>query len=140
MVVCTVQTGPRPPGDQREHLVVCALPVCVGCCAQFDIRDTIAGVCGSLACVYVGNPFDVAKTRMQTRPDAFRGLLDCFVQTFRREGVTAYWKGSSAAAVSAMTENAVVRRVLIPSHQAPSAVAAAACGLLPLARALCRLA
>jgi hypothetical protein len=91
----------------------CCVPSCCCCelvCSQFDIRDTIAGVCGSLACVYVGNPFDVAKTRMQTRPDAFTGLLDCFVQTFKKEGVRAYWKGSSAAAISAMTENAVVRR------------------------------
>ena len=60
-------------------------------------------------CVYVGQPFDVVKTRIQTRPDVYAGVLDCFRQTLRQEGVRAYWKGATAAAVSAMTENSVVR-------------------------------
>jgi hypothetical protein len=74
-----------------------------------DIRDTIAGVCGSIACVYAGGPFDVAKTRMQTRPDAFKGMVDCVIQTYRREGFLAFWKGSTASTVSNIAESAVVR-------------------------------
>ena len=38
----------------------------------------------------------------------FRGPLDCFIQTFRREGIRALYKGASAAVTSALLENAVV--------------------------------
>jgi Mitochondrial carrier protein len=76
---------------------------------MYDWRDTFAGVFGSLACVYVGQPFDTVKTRLQTRPEAYRGVVDCFVVTTRREGVLSLWKGATPAVVSAVTENAVVR-------------------------------
>ncbi len=75
---------------------------------QLDLRDTLAGIIGSLMCVYIGQPFDTVKTRIQTRPEQYRGVLDCFKQTLRQEGLRAYWNGATAAAVSAVVENSVV--------------------------------
>lgn len=72
-----------------------------------DWRDTASGTFGSLLCVYTGQPFDTVKTRIQTRPGAYAGVLDCFTATLK-EGVWAFWKGATPAVVSAMTENAVV--------------------------------
>lgn len=73
-----------------------------------SVIDTLSGVVGSLFCVYVGNPFDTVKTRLQTRPDAYSGVWNCFVRTARNEGITAFWKGATPAVISAVTENAVV--------------------------------
>jgi hypothetical protein len=74
----------------------------------FEWQDTLAGIVGSLMCVYVGQPFDVVKTRMQTRPALYRGMANCFGATVQADGVTALWRGALPAAASAVIENAVV--------------------------------
>lgn len=76
---------------------------------MLDWRDTCAGVLSSLACVYTGQPLDTVKTRLQTAPQAYRGVVDCLRATVKGEGATALWKGAVPAATSAVAENAVVR-------------------------------
>lgn len=47
------------------------------------------------------------KVRMQARPEAFSSPMQCFITTFREEGLRALWKGSVPALVGAVSENAV---------------------------------
>lgn len=39
------------------------------------------------------------KVRMQARPDAFNGPIQCMVKTMQDEGIKAFWKGSVPALV-----------------------------------------
>ncbi len=90
-------------------------------------QSATAAAFGGLCNVFAGQPFDTIKVRLQTQsglgaaglgslgkgagPDGappFRGALDCFVKTVRQEGVTALYKGTSAAFMSIMTENVVL--------------------------------
>ena len=48
---------------------------------------------GVTACI-VGSPLDVLKTRiMNAKPGMYSGPLDCFYQTMKNEGPTAFYKG-----------------------------------------------
>lgn len=48
--------------------------------------------------VYATMPIDTVKTRMQgvDAKKNYRNIGDCFVQVFQREGIRAFWRGSSA--------------------------------------------
>lgn len=70
------------------------------------LKDIVASVVGSAACVYTGQPFDTVKVRMQVQPGDFSTALDCCRKTFQGEGLTALWKGSVPALVGALAENA----------------------------------
>lgn len=55
----------------------------------------IAGSVGGMAQVISGNPLDVLKTRSQlAAPGQFKGTLDLATQTFRNEGILAFYKGA----------------------------------------------
>ncbi len=69
--------------------------------------DTASGVVGSVACVMLGAPFDLSKSRLQNQPGEYRGLFDCLTKTFRREGFFALYKGSAPSLSSALVENSV---------------------------------
>jgi len=48
---------------------------------------------GFTACI-VGSPLDVLKTRiMNAKPGMYAGPLDCLLQTMKKEGPTAFYKG-----------------------------------------------
>jgi len=60
------------------------------------VTASAAGLIGSFCC----NPFDVAKSRVMNQPvDAngkgklYGGMIDCFSQAVRKEGVGSLWKG-----------------------------------------------
>ena len=54
---------------------------------------TCASAAGITACT-VGSPVDVLKTRIMNAPEgAFKGPIDCMVQTFKTEGPAAFYKG-----------------------------------------------
>ena len=74
-----------------------------------QLGDMVAGALGGLPCVYVGQPFDTVKTRLQTRPDAYSGIMQCLRRTVSAEGVAALWKGTAPAMFVSVMENAVVR-------------------------------
>jgi len=58
---------------------------------------TCAGFIGAFAC----NPFDVVKSRVMNQPadpktgrgTLYSGMIDCFGQSVRNEGITSLWKG-----------------------------------------------
>lgn len=54
-----------------------------------------AGIIAGTVNVYVTMPLDVIKTRMQGLGAAqYKGVVDCFSQVVRTEGVLALWRGS----------------------------------------------
>ena len=54
----------------------------------------IAGSAGGMCQVIAGNPLDVLKTRAQlAAPGQYKGTLDIAMQTFRNEGILAFYKG-----------------------------------------------
>ena len=72
-----------------------------------SLKDVLASVVGSAACVYSGQPFDTVKVRMQVQPGEFKNSLECFRKTMVGEGITTLWRGSVPAFIGALSENAV---------------------------------
>ncbi|XP_052860717.1 mitochondrial ornithine transporter 1 [Anopheles cruzii] len=71
--------------------------------------DFVAGCLGGVALVYVSQPMDTVKVKMQTFPGLYRGMVDCTVQTFRRDGVVrGLYAGCIPAVVANVAENSVL--------------------------------
>jgi len=47
----------------------------------------IVCIVGGTASVYVGQPLDTVKVKMQTFPTLYRNAWQCFMTTLRQEGV-----------------------------------------------------
>ncbi|KAI0250925.1 mitochondrial carrier domain-containing protein [Lactifluus subvellereus] len=61
------------------------------------VNELIAGSFGGAAQVLVGQPLDTVKTRAQIAPRGmFKGPMDILVQTVRKEGVLALYKGMAS--------------------------------------------
>ncbi|XP_006025844.1 mitochondrial ornithine transporter 1 isoform X1 [Alligator sinensis] len=70
--------------------------------------DLTAGAAGGTACVVTGQPFDTAKVKMQTFPSMYKGLVDCFVKTYKQVGFRGFYKGTTPALVANIAENSVL--------------------------------
>lgn len=55
-----------------------------------------------------GQPFDTAKVKMQTFPSLYKGLVDCFVKTYKQVGFRGFYKGTTPALVANIAENSVL--------------------------------
>jgi len=56
----------------------------------------------------VGHPFDTVKVRLQTTEKSqFRGPVDCFLQTVRKEGFAGLYKGATPPLVGWMFMDSV---------------------------------
>lgn len=55
-----------------------------------------------------GQPFDTAKVKMQTFPDMYKGIVDCFVKTYKQVGFRGFYKGTTPALVANVAENSVL--------------------------------
>eukprot|EP00158_Paraphelidium_tribonemae_P005733 Partr_v1_DN27495_c2_g1_i2_m71665 putative solute carrier family 25 (mitochondrial carrier) len=75
--------------------------------------------CGSIAGIsgkFIEHPFDTVKVRLQTQAALvadgasipFSGPIDCFKQTWRKEGLLGLYQGLPSPMVGAMMENAVM--------------------------------
>jgi len=86
------------------------------------VNELIAGSIGGAAQVLVGQPLDTVKTRAQIAPKGmFKGPMDILVQTIRKEGFLALWKGMASplvgiAGVNSLlfTSYAVSKRIISP--------------------------
>ena len=65
----------------------------------FALHALCSAVSGCVA-AFCTSPFDVVKTRVMAqasdaagRPQRYRSMADCFVQTHRSEGLRSFWKG-----------------------------------------------
>ncbi|XP_057255989.1 mitochondrial ornithine transporter 1 [Pezoporus wallicus] len=70
--------------------------------------DLTAGAAGGTACVVTGQPFDTAKVKMQTFPDMYKGLVDCFVTTYKQVGLRGFYQGTTPALLANIAENSVL--------------------------------
>jgi len=69
------------------------------------LKQVISGGVGGMCLVFVGQPFDTIKVRIQTmevvkgQEPPYRGVWDCAMKTMRKEGPFALYKGMSAPLV-----------------------------------------
>ena len=107
--------------------------------ATIDWRDFAAGICAGVSNLLVGHPFDTIKVRLQTQDVAksinpamsasvtiFAGGLDGAIQTVRKEGVRALYKGMGSPLLTTPIINAVVftsyeqgKRIIALTHDTP---------------------
>lgn len=73
------------------------------------IIDFVAGSLGGIGLVYVGQPLDTVKVKMQTFPQLYKGMWNCFMTTLRREGIVrGLYAGTIPAVVANVAENSVL--------------------------------
>ncbi|ALC49410.1 CG1628 [Drosophila busckii] len=71
--------------------------------------DFLAGSIGGAAQVYVSQPLDTVKVKMQTFPETYKGMFDCFMKTYRKDGVMrGLYAGSVPAVFANVAENSVL--------------------------------
>lgn len=62
-----------------------------------------------MALVYVSQPLDTVKVKMQTFPELYKGMGDCVMNTFRKDGVVrGLYAGTFPAIVANVAENSVL--------------------------------
>ncbi|XP_055587763.1 mitochondrial ornithine transporter 1 [Uranotaenia lowii] len=71
--------------------------------------DFTAGSLGGVALVYVSQPMDTVKVKMQTFPQLYQNMVDCTMKTFRRDGVVrGLYAGTIPAIIANVAENSVL--------------------------------
>ncbi len=70
-------------------------------------QDFFAGTCAGIALTVVGHPFDTIKVRMQTSTQ-FKSATQCVLQTIRKEGPFALYKGMSGPMATIPLINSLV--------------------------------
>jgi len=66
------------------------------------LKQVLAGGVGGMCLVFVGQPFDTIKVRIQTmevvkgKEPPYKGVIDCAVKTMRKEGAFSLYKGMAA--------------------------------------------
>lgn len=95
----------------------CCCCYCFHCCDSNRVPHTIhtkhvfsiCGPTGGAAQVYVSQPLDTVKVKLQTFPEKYKGMLDCFLTTYRRDGVMrGLYAGSIPAVFANVAENSVL--------------------------------
>lgn len=62
-----------------------------------------------MALVYVSQPLDTVKVKMQTFPHLYKGMVDCLVKTYKNDGfVRGLYAGTLPAVVANVAENSVL--------------------------------
>lgn len=59
-------------------------------------------IIGGIANVYVGQPLDTIKVKMQTFPNLYKSGVDCGIKTFKKDGI---YRGLFAGTVPALAAN-----------------------------------
>ncbi|XP_015513567.1 mitochondrial ornithine transporter 1 [Neodiprion virginianus] len=73
------------------------------------IIDFTAGSLGGVTLVYVGQPLDTVKVKMQTFPQLYKGMIDCFMKTLKQDGIVrGLYAGTIPALVANVAENSVL--------------------------------
>ncbi|CAG5125469.1 unnamed protein product, partial [Candidula unifasciata] len=73
------------------------------------IIDLAGGTLGGITSVYVGQPLDTVKVKMQTFPTLYTNGLNCFMQTFRQDGIArGLYAGTLPSLAANVSENAVL--------------------------------
>lgn len=73
------------------------------------VIDFIAGTAGGIANVYIGQPLDTVKVKMQTFPDLYRNGYQCFMETLKKDGISrGLYAGTVPSLAANISENAVL--------------------------------
>lgn len=75
--------------------------------------DLVAGALGATACVYVGQPLDTLKVKMQTFPHLYPNLKICFKETLRKDGIV---RGLYAGTVPSLAANVAENSILFAAY------------------------
>ncbi|KAG0052497.1 Mitochondrial carrier protein ymc2 [Linnemannia elongata] len=74
--------------------------------AKQAAKDCVSGTIGGFLQVFVGQPFDTVKVRLQTMPTPlpgqaplYNGTLDCVKKTLSKEGIKGFYKGTTTPLV-----------------------------------------
>ncbi|OWF37216.1 mitochondrial ornithine transporter 1-like [Mizuhopecten yessoensis] len=70
--------------------------------------DFVGGVNGGIANVVVGQSLDTVKVKMQTFPSLYKNALDCFMKTYRQDGIRGLYAGTLPAMTANIAENSVL--------------------------------
>jgi len=72
--------------------------------------DFVGGVAGGVTCVYVGQPLDTVKVKMQTFPTIYsQGMVHCFKETYLKDGIRrGLYAGTVPSLAANVSENAVL--------------------------------
>ncbi|XP_046978910.1 mitochondrial ornithine transporter 1 isoform X2 [Vanessa cardui] len=71
--------------------------------------DFTAGSLGGIAVVYVGQPLDTVKVKMQTFPHLYKGMFHCLKQTLHNDGIIrGLYAGTTPAIMANVAENSVL--------------------------------
>jgi solute carrier family 25 (mitochondrial uncoupling protein), member 8/9 len=76
----------------KEAFLAAGLPDNIG-------THILSGLGAGFAAVCVGSPVDVVKSRMMgAKRGEYSNIVDCFVKTASKDGITAFYKGCALAA------------------------------------------
>ncbi|XP_050439213.1 mitochondrial ornithine transporter 1-like [Adelges cooleyi] len=70
--------------------------------------DLLAGAVGGCASVFVSQPLDTVKVKMQLYPHVYKSMYSCLTQVIRKNGVRGIYAGTTPALMSNCAENAVM--------------------------------
>ncbi|MCL4137722.1 UNVERIFIED_CONTAM: hypothetical protein GTU68_059904, partial [Idotea baltica] len=76
--------------------------------AKESAIDLIAGGVGATVSVYVGQPLDTVKVKLQTFPSLYSGMIECFIKTFRKDGLRGLYAGTVPALTANIAENSIL--------------------------------
>merc|ERR1712038_547931 len=95
--------------------------------SRYDVPiDFVAGSLGATASVYVGQPLDTLKVKMQTFPQLYPRLSTCFTQTLAKEGVV---RGLYAGTLPSLAANVAENSILFAAYGACQKMVAGATGV-----------
>lgn len=59
--------------------------------------------------MYVSQPLDTVKVKMQTFPNIYKGMVNCLMVTFKKDGIVrGLYAGTTPAIVANVAENSVL--------------------------------
>jgi len=70
--------------------------------------DFLSGIVGAIASVYVGQPLDTIKVKLQTFSNKYQNAFDCFRQTLLHEGIHGLYRGTIPSLLSNAAENGIL--------------------------------
>lgn len=94
--------------------------------ARDGVIDFVAGAIGATVSVYVGQPLDTVKVKMQTFPHLYPNLLECTKQTLLKDGVA---RGLYAGTVPSLAANIGENSVLFAAYGGCQKLVARATGV-----------
>ncbi|CAH8629506.1 unnamed protein product [Dicrocoelium dendriticum] len=76
---------------------------------QSSLIGLVAGINGGIATVYVGQPLDTIKVKLQAFPESYSSALNCFRVTLAKDGIVrGLYAGTAPALAANIAENSVL--------------------------------